>query len=96
MCGKDAWMNEKWHNTGMESATCWGGFISFYRPINILTVIKLRMTLYVGHVARVGEKSLRLAFVFVYGLPEDKKLFCGYGHEFESMLGLQIFSNLFY
>jgi hypothetical protein len=86
-------MKEKWHNTGMESATRWGGFISFYCSINILTVIKLRMI--VGHVAGVEKKRLRLAFVFVYGLPEDN-LFCGYGHGFESMLGLQLFSNLFY
>jgi len=89
-------MKEKWHNTGLESATRWEVFISFYCPINILSVIKLRMILCVGHVARVGKNSLRLAFVFVYGLPQDKSLFCGYGHGFESMLGLQFFSNLFY
>jgi hypothetical protein len=57
--------------------------------------IKLRMILCVGHVAR-AEKNLRLVSIFVYGLPEDKNLFCGYGHGFESMRGLQFFGNVFY
>ena len=53
------------------------------------------MILCVGHVARV-EKNLKLVFMFVCGLPEDKNLFCGYGHGLESMLGLQFFGNVFY
>lgn len=60
-------MKGKWHNTGMESATCWGGFISFYCPINILTAIKLRMILYVGHVARVGKKARDFPSYFYMG-----------------------------
>jgi hypothetical protein len=94
-CGKDAWMKEKWHNTRLESATCWGGFISLYCPINILTVIKLRIILCVGHVARV-EKKAEFVFIFVYGLPEERNLFCCYGHGFESMCGLQFFGKVFY
>jgi hypothetical protein len=51
------------------------------------------MILCVGHVARVENKSLTLVFIFLYGLPKDMNLYCGSGHGFESMLGLQFFSQ---
>ena len=71
-------MKEKLHNTGLESTTCWGGSINLYCPINILTAIRLRMILCVGHVARVKKARDLSSFVYV-GYPKIRNCFVAMG-----------------